>query len=136
MWQCPKCQRRFEKIGQIHSCQTKPLEAHFLNKETAKEIFEALSKEISDKVGKVEVVSIPCCIHLFGHYDFLAALPKKDRLEIRFVLNKMLETDRLKASVPVSKTEFKNCIDVFSAKEIDEELISWLKEAYYLKDKN
>ncbi|HUW22213.1 MAG TPA: hypothetical protein VMW41_06140 [Candidatus Bathyarchaeia archaeon] len=80
-------------------------------------------------------ISIPCCIHLFGNYDFLAALPKKDKLEIRFALDQKLDSPRLKICVPMSAKVFKNCIDLKAIEEINEELIRWLSQAYHLKDK-
>ena len=134
MWTCSKCGRIFEKNDQPHSCQKVPLSEHFKNKEKAKELFDYLVEQINNKVGKTQTISLPCCIHLFGKYDFLAALPKKDKLEIRFGLNRKLESPRLAQSVPVSSKAFKNCIYVKSVGEIDRELLGWLDEAYHLKD--
>ena len=87
-----------------------------------------------NNIGKVKIISIPCCVHLFGKYDFLAALPKKDSLEIRFVLNRELGSPRLKQSVPMSTNVFKNCFEITSEKEVDNEFIGWLEESYHLKD--
>jgi Domain of unknown function (DUF5655) len=134
MWTCPKCERVFDKAAQPHSCHSIPLEEHFKNKKLAKELFDHLVKEIDTKIGSCRIISIPCCIHLFGMYDFLALLPKKDRLEIRFALDRKLDTSRLKQYVPLSSKYFKNCLDIATIKEIDEELIGWLRRAYYLKD--
>jgi len=133
MWTCPNCNRIFRKNAQPHSCQKISLEEHFKNKEKAKELFDFLVKTINEKIGQVQIISIPCCIHLFGNYDFLAALPKKDKLEIRFALDRKLDSRRLKQSVPVSSKNVKNCIDLSSILEIDEELIKWLEESYDLK---
>jgi hypothetical protein len=135
MWTCTKCGRVFEKVEQPHSCSKIPLEAHFQNKGKAKEIFGYLVEQIDSKIGKCKVISLPCCIHLFGKYDFLAALPKKDRLEVRFGLDHKLDSPRLKISIPISVKNFKNCIDLIKKEEINEELICWLNEAYLLKDK-
>jgi hypothetical protein len=135
MWTCPECERMFEKTKQPHSCNKIPLEQHFNNKDKGKKLFDCLVENINSKVGKCQIVSIPCCIHLFGNYDFLAALPKKNELEIRFALNRKLDSPRLKQSVPLSKKIFKNCIDITSKEEINEELIKWLSESYFLKDK-
>ena len=134
MWICPKCQRIFEKVKQPHSCHKVPIEQHFKNKDKAKELFDQLVKQVNNKIGKCQIISLPCCIHLFGNYDFLAALPKKDRLEIRFGLDRKLASPRLKQSVPVSAKFFKNCIDIVAMEEINEELMGWLNEAYHLKD--
>lgn len=133
MWTCPKCKRIFSKANQPHSCLSIPLNKHFENKDKAKELFNHLVEKINTEVGKCKIVSIPCCIHLFGKYDFLAALPKKDKLEIRFALDRKLDSKRLKQYVAASTSSYKNCIDVSSKAEIDEELISWIKESYNLK---
>ena len=135
MWICSKCERIFEKAKQTHSCNKIPIDVHFKNKDKIKEIFDYLVKQIKKQIGKCQIISIPCCIHLFGNYDFLAALPKKDRLEIRFGLDHKLKSSRLKQSVPVSSKYFKNCINIIKLEEVDKELINWLNQAYHLKDK-
>jgi hypothetical protein len=134
MWTCEKCGRSFEKKGQFHSCQKVPLEQHFRNKTKAKELFDLLVDNVNDQVGKVQIISLPCCVHLYGKYDFLAVLPKKNNLEIRFALNRKLEYPRLKQGVLIAADQYKNCIDINETKEVNEELIKWLSEAYHLKD--
>ncbi len=134
MWTCPQCGRIFKRAKQPHSCKRVPLEKHFENKEKAKELFDYLVEQVNSQIGKCKIISIPCCVHLFGRYDFLAALPKKGRLEIRFASDRELNSPRLKQSVPMSSKIFKNCFDISSAKEIDEEFVGWLKESYHLKD--
>jgi len=134
MWRCPDCDRIFGKAKQPHSCHKIPLEMHFKNKEKAKELFDFLIKTANEKIGKVRVISIPCCIHLFGKYDFLAILPKKDSLEIRFSLNRHLKNPRIIQSVPMSLKNIKNCLKISSASEIDKEFVDWLSESYHLKD--
>ena len=133
MWTCSKCGRIFEKVKQIHSCSKVPLDSHFKNKAKAKKVFDELVDQIDSKIDKCRIISLPCCVHLFGNYDFLAALPKKDKLEIRFSLNRKLDSPRLKQSVSLSLKSFKNSIDINDLKEIDEELIGWLTESYHLK---
>lgn len=133
MWTCSKCNRIFQKEKQPHSCHKIPLNQHFKGKETARELFDHLVKQINDQIGNCQIISIPCCVHLFGQYDFLAALPKKDKLEIRFALDRKIDSFRLKACVSMSAKVFKNCIDICTKAEIDEELIGWLKQSYYLK---
>jgi len=133
MWTCTKYERIFEKAKQPHSCHRIPLKEHFKNKEKAEKLFNYLVERVNN-IGKVKIISIPCCVHLFGKYDFLAALPKKDSLEIRFVLNRELGSPRLKQSVPMSTNVFKNCFEITSEKEIDDKFIGWIEESYHLKD--
>ena len=134
MWTCPKCGRIFKKASQPHSCRKVPLRQHFRNKEKAQKLFDFLVEQINKKIGRCKLISLPCCVHLFGKYDFLAALPKKDRLEIRFALDREIDNSRLKQSVPMSAKVFKNCFDIYSEKEIDKEFLGWLEESYHLKD--
>ncbi|MBN1168912.1 hypothetical protein JXA63_03390 [Candidatus Woesebacteria bacterium] len=134
MWMCARCGRIFKKKGQPHSCKKVTLEKHFKKKEEARRLFDHLLDQIDKKVGKVKIITIPCCIHLYGNYDFLAALPKKDRLEIRFALDREIKSSRLKTSVPMSKKVFKNCFDIKSKEEIDKELLEWIEDSYHLKD--
>jgi len=109
MWTCPLCNRIFGKINQPHSCKHVSLESHFEHKTKAKELFDILCQNIDKNIGTCKVISLPCCVHLFGTYDFLAALPKKDGIEIRFTLHRIIQTPRLKVTVPISNTAFKNC---------------------------
>jgi len=134
MWTCPKCGRIFKKTSQPHSCNKIPLEKHFVGKEKAKELFTYLVEQINDNVGKCKIISIPCCVHLFGKYDFLAALPKKDKLEVRFALDRKINSPRLKTCVPMSAKVFKNCFDIGKKEEIDDEFVGWLKQSYHLKN--
>ncbi|MCL5433175.1 MAG: DUF5655 domain-containing protein [Patescibacteria group bacterium] len=134
MWTCPNCNRIFKKAKQPHSCKKVSVESHFENKEKARELFDFLHRRIEEKIGKCKIVSLPCCVHLFGTYDFIAILPKKNGVEIRFALDRKLDTPRLKVSVPMSSKVFKNCFDIENKQEIDGEFIGWLKESYHLKD--
>lgn len=134
MWTCPKCKRVFHRTKQQHSCASKSLKEHFRNKKDAFLLYGHLLKTIRRDVGKVKEISLPCCIHLFGSYDFLAVLPKKDGvLEIRFALDRKLKNKRIFAAVPVSKSSYKNCLTIQSSKNINPEFIEWLRASYQLK---
>ena len=134
MWTCSKCGRIFSKENQPHSCKKIPLEEHFTNKGKAKDLFDFLVALINKEIGTTKTVSLPCCIHLFGVYDFLAALPKRDKLEVRFALDK--ELVKAKFCVPLSTTTYKNCFDIYSKEQFNHEFVGWLKESYHLKDKD
>lgn len=134
MWTCSKCGRVFERKGQMHSCRKFPVKMHFKNKKEAEELYNNLLKIIKKRVGEFKIISLPCCIHLYGKYDFIALLPKKDKLEIRFSLDNEIKNSRIYISFPLSSKSFKNCLYVKKEEDINKELISWLKESYHLKD--
>jgi len=131
-WQCPRCNRTFRRTRQPHSCRTVSLESH-LRQGEMRSLFEYLLDEVNSKVGKCEVLSLPCCIHLVGKFDFLAVLAKRERLEIRFVLKRELANSRVQRCARIAKTQYKHCVDVQAAEDIDEELLSWVREAYHLE---
>lgn len=133
MWTCPNCGRIFKSTNQPHSCKNVPLEEHFKGKPTAKTLFDTLLERITTEAGPCRIISLPCCVHLFGHYDFLAALPKKDRLEVRFTAPREMSAPRIHHCVPMSAKVFKICLDVFTEQDIDRELLDWLIESYHLK---
>ena len=112
------------------------MDDHFKNKDYLRALFDYLVEKISKEIGKVEIISIPCCIHLFGTYDFLVILPKKDKLEIRFASDRKVGNERIKADVPLSKVFVKNALFISSQNEIDKEFMTWVKESYHLKDKS
>lgn len=132
-WTCPKCSRIFLKRKQKHSCKSYPIENHFKNKDHAKELYDHLHKTAEKKVGKCKEISLQCCVHWFGNYDFIALLPKKDKLEVRFALDRALKKKRIFAAVPLSKSSWKNCLFLTTKDDVDDELIEWIKESYERK---
>lgn len=132
-WTCPKCGRIFKNKNQIHSCKKYPIDLHFKNKDHAKKLYIHLLKTTGSKIGKCKEISLPCCIHWFGNYDFVALLPKRDKLEVRFALDEKIKSKRIFASVPLSKSTYKNCLYIYKKDDIDRDLIGWLKRSYCLK---
>lgn len=130
-WRCPSCSRVFRRVRQPHSCRTVDLEEHLPRGDALRSLFDHLLSELNSRVGRCEVVSLPCCVHLFGTHDFLAVLPRKERLEIRFTLQRELENSRVKLSARISKTSYKHSVDIRVREDIDETLLSWLREAYH-----
>lgn len=133
MWTCNKCKRTFERINQQHSCKLIPLEEHFKNKPLAKELFDYLLNKINKEIGECEIISLPCCVHLFSSYDFLVALPHKDRLEIRFASDEKITTPRIVQSLNLSQKSVKFCINIKNTEDIDTQLLTWLRNSYFLK---
>jgi hypothetical protein len=129
-WRCPVCQRIFRRARQPHSCRSVDLEDHFRRNKALRPLFGRLLDALHAQVGTCEVVSLPCCIHLFGTHDFAAVLPKKDRLEVRFALGRELKDPKVTRSAQIGRTAYKHSVDVAADGEIDETLLGWLREAY------
>jgi hypothetical protein len=97
-------------------------------------VFDELLVRVRREIGAVEIVALPCCIHLCGTHDFLAVLPRRSRLEIRFSLRREIESPRITHATRTSSTTWKHSTDVASVRDVDDELIGWLREAYHLQE--
>lgn len=136
LWACPKCGRTFAKKNQVHSCTVYPLKKHFVGKEeVAVPLFRELKTRIKKDIGSIKIISLPCCIHFFGKYDFAAVYALKDKVRIHFALDYKLKSSRIDKSSKYSAKRYMHSIDIESKDEIDKELIGWLKEAYHLRTK-
>lgn len=136
LWKCPKCNREFAKTNQTHSCKIYPLEKHFINKDYAKELFDYLISEINKKIGIIKIESLPCCIHLVSSYTFSGVWALKDRIRIDFRLDHKIETKKNYKMIRMSANRYLYYLDIIKQKEIDNDLLCWIKEAYNLNIKN
>jgi len=132
LWSCPKCKRKFKKENQVHSCAEYPLERHFENKELAKELFEHLKKEVKKSVGILKIESLPCCIHLVSNYTFGAVWAKKDRIRIDFRTDFQIKDKRIWKVIKISANRYLYYLEIKDKKEINKELLGWIKKACYL----
>ncbi|MCX6776530.1 MAG: DUF5655 domain-containing protein [Candidatus Micrarchaeota archaeon] len=135
LWKCQKCGRKFEKKNQMHSCTIYPVEKHFKGKEEMKPLYNKLKEKIKKNVGSFWVESLPCCIHLVTApaYTFAAVYALRDRIRMHFGLDYKLESSRIDKFSQYSANRYMYSIDIKSEKEIDRELLSWLRQAYNLK---
>lgn len=134
IWTCPKCKRKFEKKGQVHSCKIYPLDKHFESKEEiARSLYNTLKTSIEKNIGPFKVESLPCCIHFVSTYTFAAIFALKDKIRIHFTLNYKLRSSRIDKFSQMSSNRYLYSIDIEKEEEIDKELISWLKQSYNLK---
>ena len=133
LWACPKCKRKFRKKHQVHSCRAYPLANHFKGKEmTARPLFNYLKGSIKEDIGNIKVVSLHCCIHFetSSAYAFAGVYALRDRIRVFFTLDHELKNPRIYKFAKMSKNRYLYTIDIRSEDEIDEELLSWLSQAY------
>lgn len=130
MWKCPKCKREFLREKQAHSCRTYPLEKHFENKEHARELYDELLSKLKKELSSFKIESVPCCIHFVTGSIFAAVWPMKGGIRADFKLPAEVKSPRLFKTIRLSKNAYMHYIDIKDEKEIDRELIGWIKESY------
>ncbi len=92
-------------------------------------------KEIEKNVGDLKIESPPCCIHLVSNYTFGAVWPLKDRIRIDFRTNFKIKSKKMWKMIKMSANRYLYYLEIKDRKEIDKELLGWIKKAYYLNKK-
>ena len=130
MWTCPNCQRKFKNINQDHSCAVTDIESHFFNKDPkVKATFEKLMSEVS-AFGPHTVNPVKHAILVTATSHFLAVKPRRKWLDIEFVLPYPVEGFPIHKTIQASKHKWAHFLRLESEEEVDEALVSWLREAY------
>jgi len=131
MWKCPKCNREFLKINQMHSCKVYPLKKHFENKKEAKKLYDQLLSAVKKEIGPFKVESLSCCIHLVDcrtKITYFCVYPLKDRLKLHISSDKILKSSKAGKFMKIG-SKYKYEIFARNEKDLDKELIDWLKES-------
>ena len=136
LWQCPKCKREFKNRNQSHSCKSITLDKHFENKPYARELFRYLKQEIENNIGPLKIETQPCCIHLVSNYTFGAVWALKDKIRIDFRTDFEINSKKTWKMIKMSSNRYLYYLDITDKKDIDKELLSWIKMAYDLNKNN
>jgi hypothetical protein len=98
-------------------------------------LFDQLLARVRDEVAVCDVIALPCCVHLgSGASDFLAVLPRKRHLEIRFTLDHALAGPRIQRSSRIAAHRHKHSVHLTDPGELDDILLGWVREAHQLAD--
>jgi len=95
-------------------------------------IYEKLVAELH-KFGQLKIEPKKTSIHLGNRFGFAGVYTRKDYINLEVHLNYKLKSDRVTKVEQASANRFHHTIKLTKPKDIDKELLSWLKEAYELK---
>ncbi len=108
-------------------------EDHLKDKEpVVRQMYEKLITELH-KFGNIKIEPKKTSIHLGNRFGFAGVYTRKDYINLEVHLNKKLNSKRVSKVEQASANRFHHTIKLFSLKDIDKELLVWLKEAYELK---
>ena len=96
------------------------------------DIYEKLIYELQ-KLGQLRIEPKKTSIHLGNRFGFAGVYTRKDYINLEVHLNYKLTSDRVTKVEKASANRFHHTIKLTKLKDIDKELIIWLKEAYELK---
>ena len=95
-------------------------------------MYEKLIKELQ-KFGALKIEPKKTSIHLGNRFGFAGVYTRKDYINLEVHLNHKLTSKRVSKVEQASPNRFHHTIKLSSGKDIDKELLGWLKEAYELK---
>ncbi len=137
MWTCPKCGRSFKRSEQNHTCVL--IDKEDLFKKRPQEL-KALYKKVFEIVKKFgafrEETVLPDVIFFKTKSTFLAVKVKKDHLEIEFFLDHIEDEPPVAKYLQTSKQRVAHVVKIDSPKDIDKQLINWMKTSYQLVEKS
>jgi hypothetical protein len=106
MWNCPNCNRPFKHRNQAHSCVTRDPEDILFGKDIiVRATYEKLLEEVR-KFGKIHVSPTRNAIMLKGRSTFVAVKPKREVIDIEFLLAEERDEPPVNKIVQVSKRRY------------------------------
>ena len=107
-------------------------DALFIGKDESVQSTYSRLVEVLHTLGSFQEEPKKTSIHLVRNVGFAGVHPRKNYLILNLRTDAPIENPRIFKSEQVSKNRFHNEVKLHSPSEIDEELLSWLKEAYAL----
>ena len=130
LWKCPRCKRSFANKNQSHFCGKHDLEHHFEGKaDEVREIYEAFLKAIQ-RCGPVTVLPEKTRIAFQVRMSFAQLTTRSKWVDGHVVLARRFEEPRFRKVETISARNHVHHFRLMSAAEVDEEVESWLAEAY------
>jgi len=131
LWRCPKCKRRFANRNQSHSCGSYTVK-DFLKSKSREAValykgFEKLVREC----GPVSLAPAKTRVGFQARMIFAAVNKVSDSgLKAHVVLARRLPNSRFTRIESISPRNHVHHFEVHSAEDMDDEMRSWLCEAY------
>lgn len=131
-WLCPNCGRSFKNPNQQHSCVKTNIENLFINKSpVVYSLYEKLKKEIK-KLGDVKIHASRSTINFSVENTFCVVKPKREWLDIEFLMDEEIIVPPVYKSFKLSKTKFALFSRLENEDDINTNLLKLLKRSYKL----
>ena len=102
------------------------------NEKVVTQIYERLIKELHN-FGPLKIEAKKTSIHLGNRVGFAGVYTRKQYINLEVHLNYKLASKRVSKVEQASANRFHHTIKLTTVKEVDKELLVWLKQAYELK---
>jgi hypothetical protein len=132
-WRCPICHRRFARLRQWHSCQSRSVDAHFADRDPAlRRLFDFLIGRL-EKTGPVRIDAVKSSINLVSRHHFGAVTVRSAYLRLGFVASTRIQSPRIVRNETLGPNRVGHSVVVRDKADIDAELLRWLSDAQHLQ---
>lgn len=83
-----------------------------------------------EKLRPIKIELKKASIHIVSRVAFLGIHPKTKWLDLNIVTTQPIKSPRVTKTEQVSANRFHNTIRLHEAKEVDKELMNWIKKSY------
>ena len=97
-----------------------------------RKIYDRLISQLQ-KFGQLKIEPKKTSIHLGNRFGFAGIYTRQNYINLEVHLNYKLTSKRVTKVEQASTNRFHHTIKLTTEKEVDKELLKWLKEAYDLK---
>lgn len=134
-WNCAKCGRQFKHATTYHSCVRVNPDSHFIGKKpNVKKVYDKILKE-TKKFGNVNVSPVQSGIMLKNASTFLGIRLGKTWLDMDFFLPEETNEFPIYKTMRYSKSKTVHYVRLENPKEVDKQLIGWMKISYNMAGK-
>lgn len=108
------------------------IESHFIDKDPEVHRMYAVLLEKLRELGDVHEAPKKSSIHLDNASGFAGVYTRKNFIRLHFRLDYELNDSRLEKVEQLSAKRYKHTVKLETLSDIDEQLLTWLKDAYEL----
>jgi hypothetical protein len=133
LWPCPECGQTFVSPNMPHSCQVRPLTAHFDGRPELLAIYDRLLGALRERGPVTENVT-KSRIAFQTRMRFAGVeRPRRDHIVATFLLTRPLAGERLRVE-PLAPYYYIHRVRLYRPEDVDDELLTWLDEARQVGD--
>ena len=133
LWQCPRCERRFAKRNQWHSCRPQPIARHFHGKPlVVRQIYRRLIATLR-RLGPLRIDAVQSSINLISTHHFGGLTVRRAHIRLGFLADHAIDDPRIVHRLRLGPARVGHSVLLRSPRDIDAQLLAWLGSAYALQ---
>lgn len=128
-WTCALCRKQFVKPNQPHGCIPQPVDEVLGDEKKHMLLLQKLVAALQKK-GTVKLTTCGKGVTLLSRTGFGVVYPKKDGLELGFVLERIHEELPVYKVEPFTPLRYVHWTRLYDVRDVDSALIRLMEEAY------